>query len=84
MNTATKNKETLNKDYDLLEVEQQLIKALLHIRKTQNLTQSDLASLMGTSQANISKLENGKLNPSVAFLKRLAQACDVKLNVHFR
>jgi len=71
-------------DYDLLEAEQQLIKALLHIRKAQNLTQSDLASLMGTSQANISKLENGKLNPSVAFLKRLATACDVKLNVYFR
>ena len=71
-------------DYDLLEAEQQLIKALLRIRKSQNLTQTELASLMGTSQANISKLENGKLNPSVAFLKRLASACDVKLSVYFR
>jgi len=71
-------------NYDELEAEQQLIVALHGMRKSQNLTQAELARLMGTSQANISKLENGKLNPSVAFLKRLATACDVKLSVHLR
>jgi len=74
----------MSKEYDLLEAEEQLTVALLNMRKSQNLTQIELARLMGTSQANISKLENGKLNPSVAFLKRLAEACDVKLNVYLR
>jgi len=71
-------------DYDLLEPEQQLTLAARNIRKSQNLTQAELAQCMGTSQANISKLENGKLNPSVAFLKRLATACDVKLSFYLR
>jgi len=71
-------------NYDLLEVEQQLTVASLNARKSQNLTQAELAHLMGTSQANISKLENGKLNPSVAFLKRFAHACDVKLSFYLR
>jgi len=71
-------------DYDLPEVEQQLTVASVDIRKSQNLTQAELAQRMGTSQANISKLENGKLNPSVAFLKRLADACDAKLDIHFQ
>jgi len=74
----------MSKEYDLLEPEQQLIVASIGARKAQNLTQAELARLMGTSQANISKLENGKLNPSVAFLERLATACDVKLNVYLR
>ena len=71
-------------DYDELEVEQQLTTAALGIRTSQNLTQVELARLMGTSQANISKLENGKLNPSVAFLKRLAEACNVKLDIYIQ
>ena len=67
--------------YDELEAEQQIIVALLDLRAAQGLTQVQLAELVGTSQANISKLENGKFNPSVAFLKRLAKACDVKLDI---
>jgi len=69
--------------YDEFEAEQQLVVALLDLRKAQNLTQADLAKRVGTSQANISKLESGKFNPSVALLKRLAKACDVKLSVYF-
>jgi len=74
----------MSAEYDLLEVEEQLTVASLCVRTSQNLTQAELAKRMGTSQANISKLENGKLNPSVAFLKRLASACDVKLSFHFQ
>jgi len=79
-----KDPASLQARYDTLEAEQQIIVALLDLRRAQNLTQADLAELMGTSQANISKLESGKFNPSVAFLKRLAAACDVRLSVYLR
>ncbi|MDR3037002.1 MAG: helix-turn-helix transcriptional regulator, partial [Coriobacteriales bacterium] len=50
-------------------------------RQKSNLSQKELAQKMGTSQANISKLENGELNPSIGFLDRLAKACDMRLVV---
>jgi len=78
------DKEGLSRGYDLLEVEEQLTATSLYIRESQNLTQAELAKLVGTSQANISKLENGKLNPTVAFLKKFARACDTKLNIYLR
>jgi len=78
------NPTELKARYDLLEPEHQLMVASLALREANNLTQTDLAKLMDTSQANISKLENGKLNPSVALLKRLAKACDVKLSVYLQ
>ena len=71
-------------EYDAFEPEYQLMLAAIEAREKKNLTQTELAKLMGTSQANISKLENGELNPSIAFLKRFAEACDMKLTVRFQ
>jgi len=70
-------------EYEALEPEYQIILAALDAREKKNLTQAQLAKLVGTSQANISKLENGELNPSIAFLKRFAEACDMKLSIRF-
>lgn len=74
----------LKAEYDALEPEYQLIKAVIDARAKCNLTQKELADRVGTSQANISKLERGELNPSVAFLKKFAAACDMKLNITFQ
>jgi ribosome-binding protein aMBF1 (putative translation factor) len=75
-----KNPE-LKREYDALAVEYQVMKAVLEARVSKGLSQQQLAELMGTSQANISKLENGVLNPSVKLLDRVARACDMKLTV---
>jgi len=78
-------KDSVSKaEYDALEPEYQLMLAAIDARESKNLTQSELAKLVGTSQANISKLENCELNPSIAFLKRFAEACDVKLTLRFQ
>ena len=37
----------------------------------------------GINQADISKLENGTRNPSVALLKRLAEGMDMALKIEF-
>ena len=80
-NRAFAANETLKSEYDALEPEYQVMKAALEARTTRNLTQRELARRIGTSQANISKLEQGKLNPSLAFLKKLAKACDMRLTI---
>jgi ribosome-binding protein aMBF1 (putative translation factor) len=73
--------ETLKAEYDALEPEYQVMKAAIEARSKRNLTQRELARRIGTSQANISKLERGELNPSIAFLKKLAKACDMRLTI---
>ena len=74
-------KETLNEllknpefkaEYEALEPEFQIIRAMLEGREKLNLTQKDLAERSGITQADISRLENGNANPSIRTLKKLA------------
>lgn len=63
-----------------LELAHEIIKARLRA----NLTQSELAKKAGTSQVVISRLENGRMNPSVYLLKRIAKALGKTLNISFQ
>ena len=70
-------------EYDKLKPEYALISALIGARSKKKLTQKDLARKMGTKQSVISRLESGRANPSVAFLKKLAQALNSHLEIRF-
>jgi len=70
--------------YDKLEPEYAAIEAVLKARKEKGLTQAKLAKKMGSKQAVISRLEAGLTNPSVSFLKRLADALDCRLEIRFK
>jgi len=71
------------REYDALEVEFEIIRAILRKRAETDMTQAELAKKMHSDQATISRLEAGTYNPSIKFLKRLAKALDVKLKVTF-
>jgi len=58
--------------------------AILRARIEKRLTQKELAQKIGTKQSVISRLESGRANPSVAFLKKLAQALNSHLEIRFR
>lgn len=81
-------KAELLKDHELVkeleknEAEYQLIKEIIQARLEQNLTQNDLAQLIGTKQSNISRLENGNANPSLEFLEKIASALGKKIEIH--
>ena len=47
---------------------------LLRLRLMRGLTQRELAERVGTKQPNIARLENGRVEPSLSLLKRLAEA----------
>ena len=70
---ALKENPELYEEYKELEPEYELIKQVIKIRKDQELTQKELADRTGTRQSNISRLEQGEYNPSLKFLKKLAQ-----------
>ena len=70
-------------DWDALEPEFQIIRAIIEGREEHNFTQAQLAQATGIHQANISKLENGSGNPSLRTLKRLAAGMGMKLKLEF-
>ena len=75
--------EAFRKEYDNLQPEFDVIRAIVDARLSQNLTQNQLAVRSGINQADISKLENGTRNPSVNLLKRLADGMDMVLKIEF-
>jgi len=52
------------------------LRTLSEIRRRAGLTQKELASLSGVSQSLISKIEQGKINPSYEAVKRILQAIE--------
>ncbi|MBN8646714.1 MAG: helix-turn-helix transcriptional regulator [Caulobacterales bacterium] len=71
------------KEYDELEEEFALIKAVISARIGANLTQEELAQRMNTTQAAIARLESGKQMPSTRTLEKLAKATGTKLRISF-
>ncbi len=77
-----KNPE-FRKEYDALEPEFALIRAILDARREKGITQKELSERTGIAQGDISKLENGSANPSVKTLKRVAAALGKKVKIEF-
>ena len=73
----------VKKEWDDLQPEMDVIRAIVEARTSQNLTQKELAERTGINQADISKLENGTRNPSVNLLKRLADGMGMMLKIEF-
>ena len=71
------------KEYEAIQPEMAVIRALVDARISQNLTQKQLSERTGINQADISKLENGTRNPSLNMLKRLADGLDMTLKLEF-
>lgn len=75
--------EEVKREYDALEPEFQIVRAMLEARIAENMTQRQLADRTGIDRADISKLENGNGNPSLKLLKRLAEGLGRKLRIEF-
>lgn len=71
------------KEWEDIQPEMDVIRAIVDARISQNLTQKELAERTGINQADISKLENGTRNPSLKLLKRLADGMGMTLKLEF-
>lgn len=61
--------DELRKEYEAIQPEMDVIRAIVDARASQNLTQKELPERTGINQADISKIENGTRNPSLNLLK---------------
>ena len=71
------------KEYEALQPERDITMSLVRARKEAGLTQAELSEKTGISQADISRLENGTRNPSLALLNRIAEAVNSTLRIEF-
>jgi len=83
------NNELQNPDfkaeYEALEDEFILAKEVMQLRKSNNLTQKDLAILAGTSQPAIARLESGNYkNLSLSFIRKVAEALGAVPEIHLK
>ena len=83
LNEQLKNDPELMAEYENMQPEFDIIRAMIEARKEQNITQKELAERSGITQADISRIENGTRNPSLNVLKRLAKGMGMKLKLEF-
>lgn len=74
----------VKREYDRLEPKFALIRSIIDKRIEKNISQEELASRMGTKQSALSRFESGNYNPSLAFMQKVAQALDSKLEIRLR
>ena len=82
LNEQLKDPE-FEKEWNEIQPEMDVIRAMVDMRIKQNLIQKELASRTGIDQADISKLENGTKNPSLKLLKKLAAGMGMQLKIEF-
>lgn len=75
--------DQVKEEYEALQPEYNIIQAMIDARVKQNMTQKDLSTKTGITQADISRIENGTRNPSLSLLKKLAQGLGMQLKLEF-
>ena len=71
------------KAYHALEDEFAIARAVIAARKRAGLTQAELARRMGTTQPAVTRMESGRVQPSLRTLQRLAKATGSRLLIKF-
>ena len=77
------NTEVLE-EYEAIEPQFRLIRDILLRRNELNLSQMELAKLVGTKQSAISRLERGDGNTTINTLRRIADALDADLDISLK
>ena len=71
------------KEWDDIQPEMDVIRAMIDARIEQNLTQKDLAARTGIDQADISKRKKGTRKTSLKHIKKLASGLGMRLKIEF-
>lgn len=73
--------KTVKKEYDKLTPRYEAISKLISARIKKGITQKELAQKIGTKQSAIARFEAGNVNPSLAFLGKMAEVMGYKINI---
>ena len=71
------------KQYDELDVEFKIIRAVIDARKAMKLTQKELSERSGIDRGDISRIERGIANPTIKVLMKLASGMGMDLQLNF-
>ncbi len=78
MNNVDKD-ESIAERQDI--VRRNIVEQYIAQRKQHNLTQEELASIMGVTRPNISRFETGQYNPTLDLLVKMAECMDLEIEV---
>ena len=76
--------EDVRKEYDALEPEFEIRRALLYLRRQINITQQELASRLNTKQEYISRIERGHVALTIPYFAKLLRAMDAEVEISLR
>ena len=63
------------------EVRNDVITQYISCRKNLQMTQTDIANILGTKRPNITRFENGTYNPTLDFLVKVAESMGKELEI---
>ena len=75
--------EKFANEYEAIQPELDVIRAIVDARTSQNMTQKELAEKTGIRQSNISRIENGSASPTIDTLARIAAGLGKQLKIDF-
>lgn len=70
-------------EWDAQAIEREIMRQIVEARMEEGITQQELAKRCDMKPSNLSRLENGNGNPSVATLARIARGLGRKLEIRF-
>ena len=77
------NNKEVEIEHKKLQPKYKIIEQIIQKRIKMNLTQKQFATKVQTKQSAISRLESGTYNPSLKFLKKIAEAMNSRLVIAF-
>lgn len=84
LNDRLKDPE-FRQEYEALDSEFTYIEEAVKLRHKKNISQRDLAKMIGSSQSAIGHFESGSYDKtSMAFLRKLADALGADIEIHFK
>lgn len=78
MKISKENNDIIDKQK---KVRRNIINQYIEYRKIRNLTQGDLADIIGIKRPNISRFETGQYNPSLDLLVKMAESMDLEIRI---
>ncbi|NQT72367.1 MAG: helix-turn-helix transcriptional regulator [Chloroflexi bacterium] len=74
----------IRKEYEALKPKYEMIQKLIERRNKLNMSQTQLAKIIGTKQPAISRLERGDYNTTLGTLFKVASALDMDLEISLK
>ena len=77
-------KPEIRREYEALKPKYDMIRNLIERRNALNISQTDLARIIGTKQPAISRLEKGDYNTTLSTFFKVADALDLDISLKAR